>query len=167
MRALALALASLALGLTVAACGSNETELENEGNTIDAPATSEQDELAMGDPQAAVANENANRVFFALDSAELSSATQQQLDRIATAYEGTPGIGMTLVGFTDTTGTREYNQELAGERAEAVQAYLVSKGVPAAEIETEAEGQAPQNVDTANGVREPANRRVRIEIAEM
>ena len=161
-----IAASTLALGLTLAACGSGETELENEGNTMEAPATSERDELAMGDPDRAVANENANRVFFALDSAELSSEARQQLTQIAQAY-GTSGDGIDLVGFTDTTGTAEYNQELAAERARVVEAFLVEQGISADDIDTEAEGEEPQNVQTGDGVREPANRRVRIEIGDL
>ena len=157
---------TLALGLTLAACDNGVTELENEGNTVEAPTTSERDELAMGNPERAVANKTANRVSFALDSAELSSEARQQLTQIASAY-GKSGDGIELVGFTDTTGTANYNQELAANRARVVKAFLIAQGISADEIDTEAEGETPQNVQTADGVREPANRRVRIEIGDL
>jgi len=157
---------ALACCFALTACDNQETELQNEGNTIEAPAVSEKQELAMGNPEVAVANENANRVFFALDSAELSSEARQQLTQIASSY-GTSGDGIELVGFTDTTGSVNYNQELSEERANAVKGFLVEQGIPADEIETESEGEEPQNVQTEDGVREPANRRVRIEIGDL
>jgi outer membrane protein OmpA-like peptidoglycan-associated protein len=154
----------------MAACSkepnSNDVVVADNGTAMTAPAAGGDANLTMGNPGEAATGAEANRVFFALDSAELTDAGRQQLDRIAGAYAETPGTGITLAGFTDTTGTRPYNQALSGKRAEAVKAYLVGKGVAANEIETEAQGQTGLRVETENNVAEPKNRRVRIEVGD-
>ncbi|TCD06494.1 OmpA family protein [Erythrobacteraceae bacterium CFH 75059] len=111
-------------------------------------------------------NQDTTRVFFAFDQAELTADARQQLDRIAEAYRQTPGAGLTVAGFTDTVGTRPYNQQLSERRAAAVRDHLVSRGVPAGEIQLEAHGQSSPRVDTGDNVREAQNRRVRIEFGD-
>lgn len=164
-----LTLAILAGGLALTAC-SNETEddvvVADNGVVMMTPGNGTDANLMMGDPAAAVATAETNRVFFALDSADLTDAGRAQLDQIANAYSQMPGAGITLAGFTDTTGTRPYNEMLSGQRADAVRAYLVEKGIATGEIETEARGQEGLRVDTENNVAEPANRRVRIEFGD-
>ncbi|PXA98318.1 hypothetical protein DMC47_09245 [Nostoc sp. 3335mG] len=165
-----IALSMLAGAFALTAC-SNEPDANNialvdNGTAMTAPVASGDTNLTMGNAVEAATGAEANRVFFALDSAELSDAGRQQLDRIATAYAQTPGAGVTLTGFTDTTGTRPYNRALSAKRAEAVKAYLVGKGLAAGEIETEAEGQTGLRVETGDNVAEPKNRRVRIEIGD-
>jgi outer membrane protein OmpA-like peptidoglycan-associated protein len=51
---------------------------------------------------------------------------------------------------------------LSQRRADAVKAELVRQGIPANEIVTHAKGESEPLVPTANGVREPSNRRVEI-----
>lgn len=160
----------LAGACALAAC-SNEPEADDvvvadNGTAMTAPANGGDANLTMGNPGEAATGAEANRVFFALDSADLTDAGRQQLDRIAGEYAETPGAGVTLAGFTDTTGTRPYNQALSARRAKAVSAYLVEKGIPANEIETEAQGQTGLRVETGDNVAEPANRRVRIEFGD-
>lgn len=71
---------------------------------------------------------------------EGKTAIDNELKR--TKFEG-GGIGVSsikVVGNTDSIGTAEYNQGLSERRADAVKAYLVSKGVPANKIHTEGHG---------------------------
>ncbi len=65
-------------------------------------------------------------------------------------------------GYTDTSGTPDYNQGLSERRAKAVAAQLETDGVPASEIEIHAYGETHLLVATGPGVREPQNRRVEI-----
>lgn len=53
------------------------------------------------------------------------------------------------IGYTDRIGSKAYNLKLSARRAEAVKAYLVSKGVPAKRIY--AEGKGKQNPVTRPG----------------
>ncbi len=70
----------------------------------------------------------------------------------------------TIVGYTDTAGTADYNQRLSERRAKAVADALVAKGAAADGISVEGKGKADPAVATGDGVREPLNRRVTIHI---
>ena len=69
---------------------------------------------------------------------------------------------MTVSGFADRSGSDAYNVGMSQRRADSVRAYLASRGVPNSAIRTEAYGESRPLVDTADGVREPQNRRVEI-----
>jgi hypothetical protein len=105
-------------------------------------------------------------VFFALGSAKLNSEARQVVARAAEDYRRSGQAQVTVTGHTDTSGSAEYNQRLSARRAEAVQGALVAEGVPATSIATVARGQDDLLVQTANGVREPENRRVEIVVPQ-
>ena len=67
-------------------------------------------------------------------------------------------------GYTDTSGTHQYNQGLSVRRARAVQAELIKDGVPQSAITIQGFGDTQLLVPTGPGVREPQNRRVEIVI---
>ena len=67
-----------------------------------------------------------------------------------------------LAGHADKSGGDAYNVALSQRRADAAKAYLAGKGVPEASIGTEAIVESRPLVETADGVREPQNRRVEI-----
>jgi len=108
----------------------------------------------------------AGSVLFRTDETTLLPVAQQRLDQVATALRTLAG-GQTLVieGYTDSVGTADYNRRLSGARAEAVRAYLVSRGVPSEQVVAVAKGEddpvAPN--DTPEG--RANNRRVEIVIS--
>ena len=102
-------------------------------------------------------------VFFGFDRADLTSEAREILDRLA---ERARREGITIAGHADTAGPGPYNQRLSQRRARAVKSYLMEKGVPEAQIHTEAFGETRPLVETGDGVREPQNRRAAIEIRE-
>jgi OmpA-OmpF porin, OOP family len=65
-------------------------------------------------------------------------------------------------GYTDTSGTVQYNQGLSICRAQNVAAELVKDDVPQAAISIQGFGETHLLVPTGAGVREPENRRVEI-----
>jgi outer membrane protein OmpA-like peptidoglycan-associated protein len=65
-------------------------------------------------------------------------------------------------GYTDTSGSPQYNKGLSVRRAEAVAAELVKDGVARNIISIEGFGETNLLVPTGPGVREPQNRRVQI-----
>jgi outer membrane protein OmpA-like peptidoglycan-associated protein len=69
---------------------------------------------------------------------------------------------ITVTGHTDTVGSDAYNMRLSKRRAVAVEKELVHDGVPAGEIAIFAKGKRELLVPTADGVKEPQNRRVQI-----
>jgi hypothetical protein len=102
------------------------------------------------------------QVFFGFDSATLDAQGRQIVAQAAEEYRRGGQTQVTVTGHTDTSGSAAYNLELSQRRAEAVAAEMIRQGVPATEIETIGRGEEDLLVPTADGVREPRNRRVEI-----
>ena len=101
-------------------------------------------------------------VFFDWDKSLVTAEAAAILDRAAEQFAATGQANVALAGHADTSGTAEYNMRLSQRRADAVKGYLAGKGVPEAAMVTEAFGETRLLVETADGVREPQNRRVEI-----
>lgn len=103
-------------------------------------------------------------VFFDWNRSDITAEAATTLDAtIATLRDcGNPQV--TLDGYTDTSGTDQYNKGLSDRRAAAVRAYLTSNGVPDSTISTQGFGETNLRVPTADGVRELQNRRVEITV---
>ena len=74
-------------------------------------------------------------VHFAFDSADLSGQAMGILDTEAQRLQGQEGI--ILKGYTDNTGSRDYNQKLSERRADAVYNYLATKGISRSAMATQ------------------------------
>jgi OmpA-OmpF porin, OOP family len=68
------------------------------------------------------------------------------------------------VGHTDSVGGDSYNQKLSVRRAEAVKAYLVSKGIEKNRVYTEGKGEKQPVADNKTSEGKAKNRRVEIEV---
>lgn len=101
-------------------------------------------------------------VFFDWDKSLITADAAAILDRAAEQFAATGQANVALAGHADTSGAADYNVRLSQRRADAVKAYLAGKGVPEAAMVTEAFGETRLLVETADGVREPQNRRVEI-----
>jgi len=101
-------------------------------------------------------------VFFDWDKANLSPEAMATVSQTAAAYRATGSARITNVGNADTSGSADYNMALSIRRAGVVKRALILRGVPAAAIETAGRGQTNLLVPTADGVREPQNRRVEL-----
>ena len=101
-------------------------------------------------------------VFFDWDRADLTDRARQIITEAAQASTRVQVTRIEVNGYTDKSGTPRYNQGLSVRRANAVAAELVRQGVPRAAITTQGFGENNPLVPTADGVREPQNRRVEI-----
>ena len=84
------------------------------------------------------------------------------LDNAAQQYASTGSARVVLSGHADRSGSDQYNVGLSQRRADNVRQYLAGRGVPEGAMTTEAFGESRPLVETADGVREPQNRRVEI-----
>ena len=101
-------------------------------------------------------------VFFDWDRSDLSAQALATIRQAAASYKATGSARITATGHTDTSGPENYNMALSLRRANTVKNALVSEGVPATSIEVIGRGEMNLLVQTADGVREPQNRRVEI-----
>jgi outer membrane protein OmpA-like peptidoglycan-associated protein len=103
-------------------------------------------------------------VFFDWDRSNLSQQALATIGQAAQVFKTKGNARITATGHTDTSGPEAYNMALSLRRANAVKDALVRNGVPAQAITVIGRGEQGLLVPTADGVREPQNRRVEIVI---
>jgi len=101
-------------------------------------------------------------VFFEFDKSDITPDAATILDNAVSAYGNCGSAQVMLAGHADKAGAPAYNVKLSQRRADAVKAYITSKGISESVISTEAFGESRPRVETADGVRELQNRRVEI-----
>jgi outer membrane protein OmpA-like peptidoglycan-associated protein len=101
-------------------------------------------------------------VFFDWDRATITREGMGIVQQAADAYKSGAPVQIQVTGFTDASGSAGYNQRLSERRANAVAAALTRLGVPRNEMMVSGRGKNDLRVPTADGVREPQNRRVEI-----
>ncbi|MBC6440288.1 MAG: OmpA family protein [Rhodospirillales bacterium] len=104
-------------------------------------------------------------VYFRWDRSALSPLAQSFLDDVAAAEAASNPSSVSVSGYTDTSGPADYNMALSQSRANTVANYLVAAGVNPDTVNIGWFGQNDLAVETADGVREPNNRRVEIVFA--
>jgi iron complex outermembrane receptor protein len=101
-------------------------------------------------------------VFFDFNKSDLTAQAVQIVDTAAKNAAPAKVTRIEVTGHTDTVGSDAYNMRLSRRRAESVAAEMEKQGIPSSEIEIVAKGKKDLLVPTADGVKEPQNRRVQI-----
>jgi OOP family OmpA-OmpF porin len=101
-------------------------------------------------------------VFFDFNKSDLTPDAVKIVDQAAANAGPAHATQIIVTGHTDTVGSDSYNMRLSRRRAEAVATELETRGIPSSEIEIVAKGKHDLLAPTADGVREPRNRRVQI-----
>jgi OOP family OmpA-OmpF porin len=101
-------------------------------------------------------------VYFAFDSTELTSGSKIVLDNAMRAAKKTDAKDLAVTGHADRAGPEAYNMGLSLRRAGVVLDALAARGANPAAISLAGRGEAEPLARTADGVREPVNRRVEI-----
>ena len=101
-------------------------------------------------------------VFFEWNKSDITPDAATILDNAVSAYSNCGSAQVVLAGYADRSGSASYNVGLSQRRADAVKAYMASKGIADGVMTTQAFGEANPRVETADGVRELQNRRVEI-----
>jgi outer membrane protein OmpA-like peptidoglycan-associated protein len=91
-------------------------------------------------------------IFFNPNSNDLTANAIYQLDRVAKFMAKHPETGITIKGYSDSTGSASYDQMVSEIRANTVKNYLIAKGVSPEKISTA--GKEPQNDSAETGSEE-------------
>ena len=102
--------------------------------------------------------------FFASNNAVLKAAGKAKLDDLVDKVKGINLEVIVAVGHTDSAGKDASNQALSVRRAEAVKAYLVSKGIEKNRVYTEGKGSKQPVADNKTKEGRAKNNRVEIEV---
>jgi OmpA-OmpF porin, OOP family len=134
------------------------------------PAPAPAPAAAAPAPAAAPAGPTTEKVTFAADAffdtgkAVLKPEGKAKLDDLKGKLSGIALEVIIAVGHTDARGGDSFNQKLSVKRAEAVKAYLVSKGTEANRVYTEGKGEKQPVADNKTKDGMAKNRRVEIEV---
>jgi peptidoglycan-associated lipoprotein len=110
--------ATLIVGLALSACASKPAQDSMAAAGVAAPGSQQDFVVNVGD-----------RVFFEVDSSELTMQARATLDKQAQWLQNYGNYAFTIEGHADERGTREYNIALGARRAQAVRDYLASRGI--------------------------------------
>jgi outer membrane protein OmpA-like peptidoglycan-associated protein len=104
-------------------------------------------------------------VFFDWDRANITPQAAATIRTAADQARSGNAVRLDVVGHTDTSGEPGYNMGLSQRRANAVRDELVRDGISPQAIVVSGRGESQPLITTADGVREPQNRRAEITIS--
>jgi OOP family OmpA-OmpF porin len=103
-------------------------------------------------------------VFFEWDSAVVPDSAMPTIQAAAQNLAACGWRGISVAGHTDRSGGDSYNDALARRRADAVARLVAGQGTAGSQIEVSSFGERTPKVPTADGERNPQNRRVEITV---
>lgn len=101
-------------------------------------------------------------VFFDFNASALTKAASAIVKQAATDAKAGKASSFSVVAHTDTSGSAKYNEALSMARAKAVKSALIAHGVKASSVAVDAKGESTPLEATADGVKNPTNRRAEI-----
>lgn len=105
-----------------------------------------------------------NQVTFGVDSSELSGQARQALNEVTAVLREYPETRITVAGYTDSTGSEQYNQRLSERRAAAVANYLTQGGVASQRLNRVGYGESQPVASNETEQGRAQNRRVEITV---
>ena len=103
-------------------------------------------------------------VNFEFNSFTLDASSYEPLNKVVTLLKVNTGIEIELSAHTDDKGSDDYNNKLSDQRAAAVAAYIVSKGIDPARLVSKGYGKTQPLVPNINDENRAKNRRVELKI---
>ena len=103
-----------------------------------------------------------SEVSFDYDSATVTPAFGQTLDKVGDILQRYNRSGVTVIGHTDDKGSDAYNQDLSLRRADSVAYYIEDRGVDRQRVMTEGRGESEPRASNASEAGQQLNRRVEL-----
>ena len=103
-------------------------------------------------------------LYFEIGNDEFTEESKQEVKRLLVEMARRQAPDITVIGHTDLVGPDPSNDALSLQRAERVKSILAGMGIPAERILTAGRGRREPLIPTAEGVSEPRNRRVEINV---
>ena len=103
-------------------------------------------------------------ITFASNSADISSSFYPTLNSLVLVFKEFNKNGISIVGYTDSTGSLQLNQNLSTQRAQSVASYLTANGVPGQRISAYGAGPSQPIASNATDAGRAQNRRVEINL---
>lgn len=141
------------------ACGPDEKAAVDAQGSAEA-AEEEEASKQVANVTAAPVEVDPLTVYFDTGSSELSAGSEAEVQAFVEQLQATNPKNVTVVGYTDSSGSADLNQKLSKARAANVTASLVEAGLTGSLVTQDAVGEDTLAVETPNGTREPNNRRV-------
>jgi len=105
-----------------------------------------------------------NSVNFDLNKATLTSTAKANLDKLVPVFNEYPDTNIQIFGYTDSSGSDEYNLNLSEQRAASVRSYLGGKGISTSRIVAKGMGEVDPIADNTTKEGMAKNRRVEFAI---
>lgn len=103
-------------------------------------------------------------IFFDTGKSTLRAESNAELDRLVKLMKDVPSLKIEISGHTDNTGSATLNETLSQSRAEAVVAYLTTKGIAANRMTAKGYGASKPIASNATDDGKQQNRRTEFEI---
>jgi len=103
-------------------------------------------------------------ITFATDSSNISSSFYSPLNNLGNSFKQFNENNIEIVGYTDSTGSRQHNMDLSLQRAQAVSNYLTSQGVDGSRLSVRGAGPDQPIASNADANGRAQNRRVEVNL---
>jgi outer membrane protein OmpA-like peptidoglycan-associated protein len=103
---------------------------------------------------------NMSDVLFDLNRATLKPGAKLRLAKVAGIIQAYPDLRLQIEGYTDSTGSAEYNQKLSEKRAMTVRDFLVAQGVNQTSVTSQGLGEENPVASNETAAGRQMNRRV-------
>jgi outer membrane protein OmpA-like peptidoglycan-associated protein len=108
---------------------------------------------------------NMGDVLFATGKADLGSDAKIALAKLTGIVLNYPSLKLAIGGYTDSTGSEDFNQKLSQARADAVLSYLVDQGLDSSGLSSQGYGMSNPVADNSTPQGRQKNRRVEIVVS--
>jgi len=140
-------------------CPGTPTGTKVDGSGCPLPVTKPDTKVYITEQDRRVVNEAVRNLEFDFNKATIREHSFASLDQLAQLLT-TKKLNLKLAGYTDNVGSTAYNLRLSEDRAAAVKTYLVGKGVPESQIQSEGHGKANPIATNKTAAGRQQNRRV-------